>query len=498
SFSLPSSFVANLGFSVDIYEGKVLIDQINQMLLPSGTYQLMVGDEVVTVDGRTPEEWISVFSRFRQRGNSLTTRRSAADLITFRPQSVYPRAVETGDSATVVIRRESGEQHTLSIPWTKTGVPLRMVGPVPGPLSAAKAAERHASAAGEDYMKPLMELRNWSVPVNDYLLQGETYTSEDSGPLPRKYVLGWGMRNPRFRLPENFEQRLGTRPFEFHYSGTYESGGRRIGYIRFPNFAPPNLAFAIMELESEVQFFEENTDGLVVDVMRNTGGGCYMLDAAKRLIPNEFYFFGEEIRPTLARINAFQAAIESARRRNADQWVIDVYSAYLEQLSQAYAEYRGRTGPLPACTEFQSVNPSNFMNSPAEVVYTKPLIVLIDEFSTSAGDIFPAMLQDNRRGPLVGTRTSGAGGSISGFPVGAYSESLASNTNSLVVRREPVAVGGYPVSRYLENIGAHPDIPLEYMTRENLLNEGRPFVEAFTRILVERIQASSREASLQE
>ena len=30
---------------------------------------------------------------------------------------------------------------------------------------------------------------------------------------------------------------------------------------------------------------KQNTDGLVVDVMRNTGGGCYMFAAASYLIP---------------------------------------------------------------------------------------------------------------------------------------------------------------------------------------------------------------------
>ena len=120
--------------------------------------------------------------------------------------------------------------------------------------------------------------------------------------------------------------------------------------------------------------------------------------------------------------------------------------------------------------------------------YRKPLIVLVDEFSISAGDIFPAMLQDNRRGPLVGTRTNGAGGSVAGFPAGTYSESDAGNTNSLVTRIAPVQIPGYPDTPYIENVGAHADIPIDYMTRENLLPAGRPFVEAFTRAIVDEIR----------
>jgi hypothetical protein len=126
------------------------------------------------------------------------------------------------------------------------------------------------------------------------------------------------------------------------------------------------------------------------------------------------------------------------------------------------------------------------------VAYTKPLIVLVDDFSISAGDIFPAMLQDNQRGPLVGTRTNGAGGSISGWAAGIYSESSTTNTNTLVTRIAPVEIPGYPIAHYVENIGAHADIPLEYMTRENLLSRGRGFVEGFTQAILEQIRADSR------
>ena len=124
------------------------------------------------------------------------------------------------------------------------------------------------------------------------------------------------------------------------------------------------------------------------------------------------------------------------------------------------------------------------------MVYSKPLIVLIDEFSISAGDIFPSMLQDNRRGPLVGTRTNGAGGSVSGILFGTYSEAIAGNTNTLVVRRDPIVTSDYPTASYIENIGARADITLDYMKRENLMSGGRPFVDGFTNIMVEHIERS--------
>ena len=67
---------------------------------------------------------------------------------------------------------------------------------------------------------------------------------------------------------------------------------------------------------------QKNTEGLVVDVMRNPGGGCYMIDVAARLIPYPFFFFGEQIRPTQDRIVAYDAQLQFARAVHAEQWVI--------------------------------------------------------------------------------------------------------------------------------------------------------------------------------
>jgi hypothetical protein len=340
------------------------------------------------------------------------------------------------------------------------------------------------------------ELTNFRASEDDHLLQGGTYQAEDGTEQQRRYVLGYGARTPAFTFPQGFTRRLGTGA-DFHYSGVYQSEGVRIGYIRFPNFAPSNYNAAIAELIREIDFFQRNTDGLVVDVMRNPGGGCYMLDAAAFLIPNNFYFFGEEIRVTRDRLLSIEASLRLATAQNAPQWIRDYYQQILDEMQRAYNENRGMTQALPACTGLtQQGQPRGFEFHPARdgngglLAYDKPLIVLIDEFSTSAGDIFPAMLQDNRRGPLVGTRTNGAGGSISTWPAGYYSEAQTSNTNTLVLRKEPVNVPGYPASRYIENIGAHADVPLQYMTRENLMQRGRPFIDAFTKILVDHVRAS--------
>lgn len=151
-------------------------------------------------------------------------------------------------------------------------------------------------------------------------------------------------------------------------------------------------------------------------------------------------------------------------------------------MQKAYSEGKARTTPIPACS-------TGFDSSPANIVYSKPLIVLADELSVSAADIFAAMMQDNARGPIVGTRTAGWGGAIDVSQTGTYSEASSSYTKTLVVRKSPVATEGYPTSSYIENAGVTPDIRLEAMTKENLLTRGKAYVDGFTQIIVDRIKA---------
>jgi hypothetical protein len=439
------------------------------------------------VDGVSSEDWIKRLSTWRKYGNPVSTRRIAAGQITFRSQVTFPRAHEIGDAARVEIRRAAGALETYTIPWVKAGIPIVTVGPVPF------VGGNRATVDDSDLSRPedLDEFHTYKLPSNDLIMTTVPWSVDEVG-APRKFVNGIGSRLPLFAagLPANFVQRLGRVPTDFHYSGTYVSNGLTIGYLRVPSFSP-NLALAFNELRSEIDYFQRTTDGLVIDVMRNPGGGCYMMDLAAALIPYPFYFFGEQIRATQDRLNSLQAQLDIARALRMEDWVISTYQIYVDDMKRALNSNRGLTSAIGACRQFQEIGaPHMYDNEPAPNAYSKPLIILIDEFSISAADIFPSMMQDNGRGVLVGMRSSGGGGSVSGWPTGFYSESFSTNTNTLVLRKTAIQTAEYPAAPYVENIGARPNITLDYMTRDNLLNNGRTFVERFTEIIVNEINKS--------
>jgi C-terminal processing protease CtpA/Prc len=113
------------------------------------------------------------------------------------------------------------------------------------------------------------------------------------------------------------------------------------------------------------------------------------------------------------------------------------------------------------------------------IAYTKPVMMIIDEFSTSTADSVPSMFQEAGRGLLYGYRSNGAGGNNTSVTVGPYSEGTVGVTMGVQVKHTPVSVTGYPTTGIIENVGVHPDIENDYMTKDNLLQGGAPFVNQF-------------------
>jgi len=250
--------------------------------------------------------------------------------------------------------------------------------------------------------------------------------------------------------------------------------------------SPPNVALALQQLDAEIAFFNANTDCLIVDVMRNTGGLISFLESlAQRFIPFPFRTLGYEIRATGSWLFSFASQLTSAQLSNAPPEIIENLRNNFNEVLRAYNEKRGRTAPV-------SLNATgSLILAPAPVAYSKPLMVLTDEFSISAGDAFPAIIQDNHRGPIFGMRTMGAGGTVVGYNATAYTESFFRITVSLMNRANPIVTTEFPPAPYVENIGVRPDIVEDYMTRANLVTGGAQFIQAFTAAAVSLVQTNA-------
>jgi C-terminal processing protease CtpA/Prc len=240
--------------------------------------------------------------------------------------------------------------------------------------------------------------------------------------------------------------------------------------------------------QTEIAYFQANMDGLVVDEMRNPGGSVsYLNSIVSLLMPSTWRSIPFALRATSEWVVAFSSALVSAQGQGAPQSILDLIAALKNAVVTANHQMRGRTDPIPL--DDITIDRSPATDSKGNVIaYTKPLMVLIDEMSASAGDAFAATIQDNARGPLFGWRTMGAGGNVESWAAGSYSLGSTTVTESLMIRKNPVVTAEYPTAPYVENIGVRPDIQVDYMTRDNLTLRGKPYVDAFVAAIVAQIQ----------
>jgi len=281
---------------------------------------------------------------------------------------------------------------------------------------------------------------------------------------------------PAFDPPDAFELRLGFGSDDEFLSGTFPVGNKKIGFIRIPWMDPASgESNALKQFAAEIAYFQANTDGLVVDIMANGGGdGCYSQDLASYLVPHNFRGLELKLRATLRWQYAFSYALTVSELQGAPQWVIDLYSAHLGVVQKALSENRGLTGNVAVCGPSFDTPPATDETGKV-LAYTKPILVLVDNYTLSAAEIFAMFLQDEKRATIFGTRTDGGGGDVLSFNAGAYSEAFTRVTESLITRSKAVQTPGYPALTSYDGVGIFPDIVADYMTLGNLETGGQPF-----------------------
>jgi hypothetical protein len=118
-FTIRSNYEPFLPLGVDVYDGKVLIDGIDRVSLPLARYPFRVGDEILSIDGKTMEQWIQELDPYTVNGasNPVSRARIAANLAIDRYQGWFTTSplsmIEGKTTATVVILRQTGDRRPM-------------------------------------------------------------------------------------------------------------------------------------------------------------------------------------------------------------------------------------------------------------------------------------------------------------------------------------------------------------------------------------------------
>ncbi len=142
NYTNSSNFVAQLHFAVDIYDGRLLVDFVDRTRLPASQFPIVYGYELVSIDGVEAAKALESLLPYGTAANPRSTRRSAAELLTYRAQAVMPRATDVPEVSTVVFRRFDGGLETYKMPWTQDGRAADSGGRLPG-IHPAGRNRRH-------------------------------------------------------------------------------------------------------------------------------------------------------------------------------------------------------------------------------------------------------------------------------------------------------------------------------------------------------------------
>jgi len=266
-----------------------------------------------------------------------------------------------------------------------------------------------------------------------------------------------------------------SNPFEAYIYLSPE--GKQIGYVRIPHYGGGN--YSANKFADIISKFEIETDAVVIDQINNPGGNVfYMYALASMLSPTPLEVASHEMAITQEDVFFAIQGEEDLREVRNDEEACDVIGTtlwgYPVDLSLAHQMLNYFKFIINEWEEGRVLTTPEYLFGVKHlalhprVQLSKPMIILTNCLDFSCADFFPAIMQDNGRATIVGTRTAGAGGYVLSheYP-NLFGIQNYTFTGSLAMRPD-----GDPI----ENLGVVPDIVIE-LTPADLEFDYKDYVE---------------------
>lgn len=446
---------AELPFDIKSAEGKYYITWIEAKEAGEQPIPLSVGDEVISIDGQPIGEAVEAFRKREYSHNYAGTDQAFAELFFTQRKGKLGHEVPEGTVLLMIKPAGTDQSVTVEVAWEYQ----------PEIISSAFLAGALKA------VQPLQhnQKRNW-----DHFYHSDEAENESS-------IIQGAKRG--------FLPPLGEILWEADEESCFQAyifqmpGGKKGAYVRIPSYSiqPEKGVSKFAEI---IRIFEEQSDVLVIDQMNNFGGKIFYMYALLAMLtdrPLEVPKHRDKI--THADIYSASGYVYRLDGVDSDEEIRKILGNTFDgyPIDQAFAkglvDFQSRlidqwnAGKL--FTDLDYRMGVDYIHPHPRVHYTKPILVLVNSLDMSGGDFFPAILQDNGRATIMGTRTAGAGGRIEriSFPNLSGIQEIAV-TASFAVR---------PNGQPIENLGVTPDIPYEV----SALDLQHHYVEYTSRILEE-------------
>lgn len=460
---------ATLPFKIKGADGRYFFTYVDRSKLSPLVYPIKEGDELISFNGKPIADVVLEFKQQEiGKGDNLTSQALAEIGFTCR-SGAEGNHVPKGPVMLSVRHRNAAKINSYQLIWDYTPESIKnifQVNNIPNDRSHKLFVTSHLKKEENRIQLPLNQ-----HPVFKKMMLASHYFKADD---PRRSYEDIGAR-------QSYIPVLGKKVWETSYSCPFyaylfeNENQRKIGFIRIPHYL--NSGNEVAEFKAIIAFLQENSEALIIDQINNPGGSLFYLYALASMLTDQPLYAPRHRMSITQKEVAFALEVlpllEAVKSdRDAEEVLGDVFEGnpVTYQTAQFFLNYfrfivdewnAGHTFTSP--TYLWGID---YIHPHPEVRYTKPILLIINSLDFSGGDFFPAIMQDNKRVTVFGTRTAGAGGfvlkaeypNIFGIEYFHYTASLAERENS----------------NFIENIGITPDILYEH-TVDDLQNNYREY-----------------------
>ena len=315
--------------------------------------------------------------------------------------------------------------------------------------SSPQTANRYSAM-----LLPLREIQEipQPLPVNEPVSLTLRSTSQNQSyqvSLPWKIGKSKDFAHPYCdQVDSKFSTPMGSvviKPNIAYYHPHPDAPDVQVGYLRLSSFmvTSDQLEHQLKTDATLLNTLEQNTDILILDQTDNCGGN---VEYAELLLS---FFYDKSYTPVQYRFLATEKELEYWRGLGDK----------VGHITHTIQNALGKTKLTPLNSLLGQTE------MPARPIYSHPILMLVNEFSGSAADVFPSYLKFSTRAKLMGHQTMGAGGHARpGFVL----------KHSKINVKIPRMLFYLPNGLALENHGAKPDY-IYQETREDILYGFRPY-----------------------
>jgi hypothetical protein len=405
SVQFASTEASSLPFTISGAGGHYFITSINTDRLSPASFPFHVGDELISFGGK-PIAQVVAQLQARLGGNTDLTDRALAEMYLTSRSGAGFGDVTNGPVNVSVKPKGSDQVVTRQLTWDYS--PELVSNPVRQPFGIQSVPSTPTSAPAIPSMLSPM-------------------AAQTSGPDAAANPFGLG--NKQSFVPPLGDVVWKSDDDAIFYAYMFKTpGGHTSGYVRIPSYETDDADAAVAEFAALMKLFQDKADGLVIDQVDNPGGSVPYLYALASMLakdplttpPHHVAITQDDVTqaaqlvalaPRVTSDAIAQQALGGGVGRTLDGYPITRDPVWLNMLDYSrfvIAQWnQGKTLTDPVHIEgVNAINPSNV------AAFTKPILLLINELDFSGGDFFPAIMQDNKRATLFGTRTAGAGGFV--------------------------------------------------------------------------------------